>query len=99
MTGAANWPHLAWAGSSAGIAYYQFRSGGPQIFMTFIDALGARVGGAADAQISNTPPGAEAKYPDVQWTGSGFGILWVDTRDGHPELYFNQALCQRSSPI
>ncbi len=96
-TGNANWPHMAWNGSAGGVVYYQYRGGRPQIFMTFIDSSGARVAGAADAQVSNTT--AQAKYPDVVWTGREFGVLWVDTRDGQWELYFNAARCDRPAPI
>jgi hypothetical protein len=96
-TGNANWPHMAWTGSTAGIVYYQFRGGRPQIFMTFIDQNGQRVGGAADAQISNTT--VWARFPDVQWTGSEFGVLWLDARGGEPDLYFNRVACQRPPPI
>ena len=42
-SGDANWPNMAWTGSAAGIVYYQFRTGRPQIFMSFVDATGARV--------------------------------------------------------
>lgn len=96
-TGSANWPHLAWTGSAAGVVYYQFRSGRPQIFMTFIDRTGTRIGGGADTQISNTA--VWARFPDVVWNGSEFAIMWVDFRDGRTELYFNRALCKQPAPI
>ena len=96
-TGSANWPHLAWTGSAAGVVYYQFRGGKPQIFITFVDQNGARVGGAADAQISNTTEWA--RYPDVVWNGSEFGVLWIDARAGQPDLYFNRAVCHKPAPI
>jgi hypothetical protein len=96
-TGSANWPHMAWTGSAIAIVYYQFRSGKPQIFMTFLDQNGARLGGGADAQISNTTEWS--RYPDVIWTGAEFGVLWIDARDGQPELYFNRATCKVPAPI
>ena len=96
-TGNANWSHQAWTGSAAGIVYYQYRSGRPQIFMTFIDQTGARIGGAADMQVSNTP--ASARFPSVQWDGSQFGVIWIDSRSSPVELYFNSAVCKKSAPI
>lgn len=96
-TGNANWPHQAWTGSAAGIVYYQFRSGRPQIFMTFIDQTGARIGGAADMQVSDTP--ASSRFPSVQWDGSQFGVLWIDSRNTPVELYFNSAVCNKTVPI
>jgi hypothetical protein len=96
-TGSANWPHMAWTGSSLAVVYYQFRDRNPQVFMTFLDENGERLGGAADAQVSDTTEWA--RYPDVQWTGSEFGVLWIDARNGQPELYFNRVSCRRPAPI
>ena len=53
--------------------------------------------GSADAQISNTT--RWARYPDVVWTGSELGILWVDSRDGMPEIYFNRAHCHKPAAL
>jgi hypothetical protein len=96
-TGSANWPHIAWTGTSIAVVYYQFRNGNPQVFMTFVDQNGMRLGGGADAQVSDTTEWA--RYPDVQWTGAEFGVLWIDARDGQPELYFNRATCKVPAPI
>src|SRR5262249_10215915 len=96
-TGNANWPHVAWTGTSAAIVYYQFRKGRPQIFLTFIDQNGMRIQGAAHAQVSNTA--MWARYPDVTWNGSEFAVMWIDARDSMTELYFNRAICKKPSPI
>jgi hypothetical protein len=88
---------MAWTGSSIAVVYYQFRNGNPQVFMTFVDQNGMRQGGGADAQVSDTTEWA--RYPDVQWTGAEFGVLWIDARDGQPELYFNRATCKVPAPI
>lgn len=96
-TGNANWSHMAWTGSAAGVVYYQFRSGKPQIFMTFIDNRGVRIGGAADMQLSNTT--GWARFPDLLWNGDEFGGMWIDGRGGQTELYFNRAACKKPLPI
>ncbi len=93
-SGDANWPNMAWDGSSAGVVYYQWRDDRPQVFMSFIDATGARVGGRQDLQVSNGSSGW-SKYPDVVWTGNSFGAMYVDTRDGPPQLWFQQVSCTR----
>ncbi len=92
-SGDANWPNMAWTGQSAGIVYYQWRENRPQVFMSFVDGKGARVGGLHDLQVSNGTAGT-SKYPDVVWTGREFGVMYVDTRDGHPELWFQRIGCQ-----
>jgi hypothetical protein len=93
-TGDANWPNMAWNGSAAGIVYYQFRNGAPQIYMSFVDAMGKRVAGGADVQVSKSPSGKSARYPDVQWTGSAFAVAWIDSRNGPTQLFFNRVTCK-----
>jgi hypothetical protein len=91
-TGDANWPHMADNGSYAGVVYYQWRNSNPQIFITFVDPSGKRVF-PADMQVSSTPGGSWARFPDVAWDGAHFGVAWVDTRGGSPQLYFARVVC------
>ena len=92
-SGDANWPHIAWNGTQAGVVYYQYRRTFVQVFISFVDQTGARVGNATDLQVSNTPAG-RARFPDVQWDGSSFGVMWSDSRDGTSQLYFARVICQ-----
>jgi hypothetical protein len=91
-SGDANWPNMAWTGSAAGIVYYQWRGSRPQIFMSFVTGAGARVGGLHDLQVSNGSDGW-SRFPDVVWNGSEFGVMYVDTRDGHPALWLQRVAC------
>jgi len=91
-TGDANWPNIAWTGREAGIVYYQWRDSRPQIFMTFLDATGARVGGKPDLQVSNGAAGS-SRYPDVAWTGKEFGVIYVDDRTGTAALWMQRVAC------
>lgn len=90
-TGDANWPNIAWSGTYAGIVYYQWRTGLPQIYMTFFDSKGERAA-ATDMQISDGTTGG-ARFPDVVWTGSEFGVMYIDSRDGQPELWMHRVRC------
>jgi hypothetical protein len=90
-SGDANWPNIAWNGTDAGIVYYQWRDSNPQIFISFVDGMGKRVANLNDLQVSNTT--ASAKYPDVVWTGSEFGVAWIDTRGGAAQLYLARVAC------
>jgi hypothetical protein len=92
-SGDANWPNMASAGDEAAIVYYQWRSGRPQVYMSLVDASGARVAGLHDLQVSNGGQGW-SKYPDVVWTGTEFGVMYVDTRTGGPALWFQRVSCQ-----
>jgi len=93
-SGDANWPNMAWSGGAGAVVYYQWRDNRPQIFMSFVDGTGARVGGLHDLQVSNGTSGT-SKYPDVVWTGSDFGVVYVDTRGGTAALWFQRVSCQR----
>jgi hypothetical protein len=91
-TGDADWPNIAWDGTATAIVYYQWRAGRPQIYLTFLDATGARVKASKDLQVSNGGNGW-SKFPDVQFTGTDFGVLYVDTRDGAPALWLQRVTC------
>jgi hypothetical protein len=92
-SGDANWPNMAWTGQAGAVVYYQWRDSRPQIFVSFVDGTGTRVGGLHDLQVSNGASGT-SKYPDVVWTGSEFGVMYVDTRDGTAALWFQRVSCQ-----
>ena len=62
------------------------------IFMSFVDATGMRVGGLHDVQVSDAASGW-SRYPDVVWTGTQFGVMYVDTRDGAPDLWLQSVGC------
>lgn len=91
-TGDANWPSLAWANNAAAVVYYQWRESRPQIYLTLVDATGARIADSADLRISSGNSGW-SKYPAVVWTGSDLGVMYVDTRDGAPALWFQRVSC------
>jgi hypothetical protein len=93
-TSDAHGPNLAWTGKAAGIVYYQLRQLAPQIYLSYVDGTGARVGGGADVQVSRTPAGVLAGDPSVQWTGQELGVAWLDARDGARQVYFNRVTCK-----
>lgn len=92
-TGDANWPNLAWTGTYAGVVYYQWRTGAPEIYLTLLNATGGRAA-SMDLQISDGTKGG-ARFPDIVWTGSEFAVMWIDTRDGQPELWMHRVLCEK----
>jgi hypothetical protein len=91
-SGDANWPNLAWDGTRTAVVYYQWRESTPQIFMTLVDASGARIA-PHDLQVSSGTIGG-SKYPDIAWTGGEFGVMYIDSRDGAPELWFQRVACR-----
>jgi hypothetical protein len=92
-SGDANWPNIAWDGTRSAVVYYQWRDSYPQVFMTLVDNGGQRIG-THDLQVSSGTKGG-SKYPDVVWTGSEFGVMYIDTRDGPPELWLQRVACSK----
>lgn len=90
-TDGANWPSLAASGTGTAIAYYQFRTGAPQIFVSFLGSDGNRVPG--DLQVSNTTSTAKARFPSIAWDGNEYGVAWEDTRSGNAAIYFAIVSC------
>ena len=94
-TGSANWPRLAWTGSSVAVVYYQYRDFGSQIFLTRYALDGTRVDDA-DVQLTNIA--GQARYPQIRLRGSDldgdhFGIGWVDDSTGVDHVYFAPVVC------
>jgi hypothetical protein len=35
-------------------------------------------------------PASDADSPDLVWTGSAYGVVWQDHRDGNWDVYFRE---------
>jgi Putative metal-binding motif len=82
-------PSLAWTGTEFGLAWVDHRDGSPQIYFSRLDTRGLKNG--ADLRVSDQTPYTRA--PVLRWNGSGFGLAWVDTRNGPTEIYFARLGC------
>lgn len=85
-----SWPALARTKFGVAIAYYQFRGGPPQIYVSFMNRSGEFV--RPDVQVSQTT--GRARFPSIAYDGnSTLGIVWEDTRAGHQEVFFARVQC------
>lgn len=76
--------HAARSGTGLGFVYADPRSGTSQVYLRLL-----AVSGAPDAPELLVSDGVHAASdPAVVWSGSYFGVAWVDERDGNPEIYF-----------
>jgi hypothetical protein len=75
---------LAWTGSEFGVAWHDGRNGTDEIYFARIASDGDTIG--LDIRITTTV--AESRNPSLTWTGSEFGVVWHDDRDGNWEVYF-----------
>ena len=82
--GLSSYPNLAWTGSEFGLAFGDDRSGSGDIYFCRIQADGSKV--ASEQRITYSSQGASG--PLLNWTGSDFGLAWLDYRDYRYEIYF-----------
>jgi len=81
----AHHPALVWTGSEFGVVWTDSRDGDYEIYFARLDASGAKIG--SDEQVSDGP--RPAFNPTVAWTGSDYGVAWVDARDCF-RIYFGR---------
>ena len=86
-TGAAFRPALAWTGTHFGVTWNDSRDGNQEIYFGRLDANGAVVGG--DVRVTNAT--GNSLFSGLAAAGStGYGAVWVDTRDGNDEIYLSR---------
>jgi len=78
-------PHLVWTGAQYGLAFTANFPASHEVRFARLDASGSVIGAnavvAGGADVSATPVA-------LGWSGDQYGIAWVDSRDGNPEIYF-----------
>ena len=77
-------PSLAWSGSEFGVGWYDLRDGAGEIYLARISAAGSKIG--SDTRLTTDP--AQSNNPDLVWTGSEYGLAWVDYRSGDSDVFF-----------
>jgi hypothetical protein len=77
-------PSLVWAGTGFAVTWDDDSIADLEIYFARISAAGGGIG--ADLRVTNAP--FESYLASLAWTGSGFGVSWVDFRDGNSEIYF-----------
>ena len=96
-TGSANWPRMAWSGTSVATVYYQYRTFGSQIYLTRENTKGERIDGM-DIQLTDVA--GEAKYPQIVFRGNDlsgdhFGLGFVSDHTGKQRAYFAPVVCSQ----
>jgi hypothetical protein len=81
-------PSLAWNGSEAGMTWQSERGDEESIYMTRLTAQGEPIG--SEMRISNAL--GTSKCADIVWTGSQYGIAWLNDQLGIETIYFARVL-------
>jgi hypothetical protein len=89
-SGPSSTPKASFSGEYFGISWIDYRSGNPETYFTCCDSTGQKIG--SDLRI--TDGAAKAYYCDIEWTGSGFAVIWSDYRSGNWDLYFSQQVLE-----
>jgi len=75
---------LAWSGNEYGVAWTDDRDGNTEVYFARISSAGVKLG--ADLRVTSDANSSD--YPKIAWSGSGYGVVWEDNRDGNYEVYF-----------
>lgn len=86
MPGLSTHPALTWTGAEYGIAYQDLRDMNSEIYFSRLDREGVRIGN--EVRITADPGVSE--LPSLAWTGSEYGLAWVDDRiaTSNKEIFF-----------
>ena len=76
-------PDMVWAGSEYGLVWYGGKDGNNEIYFVRLDTSGNKIG--TEVRVTNDP--ASSNFPRIVWTGTEFGVVWLDERDNR-EVYF-----------
>lgn len=83
---ASQMPSIAWSGAELGIAWYDDRDGNYEIYFNRLSPLGVAAG--PDTRV--TANASFSANPKLAWSGSEYGVVWNDNRDGNWEVYFRR---------
>ena len=78
-------PALVWNGNGYGLSWYDARDRNHEVYFASLDIDGNRIG---DEVVVSDRNGAHSDFSSIVWNGDGYGLSWVDERDGNLEIYF-----------
>jgi hypothetical protein len=77
-------PDMAWSGSEFGVVWADRQYGEDEIVFVRLTEAGAYIG----SEVRVTDAAGTSTGPSIAWTGSDWGLAWMDERDGVQEIYF-----------
>ncbi len=86
LAGTSRSPSIVWRGDGYGLFWIDNHFGYQQIFYARLASDGTKIGSDVPLmRVTGTLP-----LYSAAWTGSEFGIAWIDTKDGNSEVYFQR---------
>jgi hypothetical protein len=88
-------PALIWTGSRYAFVWYDAPDGDHPIYFGQMDALGIRTG----PDVAVISGAGSAQRPDIEWTGSEFGVAWWTSSAGLIDVFFRRLRDDGTSPM
>jgi hypothetical protein len=82
-------PTIQWTGEDFALAWQDDGFGQDEIFFAIYSSTVTRLGSI----VRVTDALGYSENPSIQWTGSGFGVVWEDDRADNEEIYFTRLGC------
>jgi len=83
---APSFPTLVWTGSEYGVAWRGIQNGNVNIYFIRLDIDGLPID--PEEQLITNGAVSISDRPDLVWTGTEYGVVWHDNRNGNAEVYF-----------
>jgi hypothetical protein len=82
--GVSRFPKIAWSGSDFGVLWNDQRDGTYENYFVRLNEYGLPLG----PELRLTARPADSTFPAMIWNGSVYGVVYTDSRDLDPEIYF-----------
>jgi len=83
-------PKASFSGEYFGFSWIDNRSGTNELYFACCSSTGQKL--TSDLPI--TDGSAHASCNDIEWTGSGFALVWSDSRTGNADLYYTEQVLE-----
>jgi hypothetical protein len=74
--------------STYGVVWVDERTGNPDVWFRVLDSMGTPASGSLDTNVSGN--NTASLNPSVVWNGSGFAVVWDDTKGSNRDIYFQR---------
>lgn len=83
-------PSLVWTGTEYGVGWWDYRHGDREIYFVRLSEAGAK--NCTDVRLTEVEEtsGFAEQQIGIVWTGSEFGMSWIDSRSISNEVYFTR---------
>ncbi|MFQ5876913.1 MAG: MopE-related protein, partial [Acidobacteriota bacterium] len=78
------YPDMIWTGAEYALTWEEMRDGNVEVYFIRLDSGGTRIGD----EMRVTEASGDSFFPILAWSGTVYGVTWMDSRDGFYRVYF-----------